>query len=401
MFESLLPAVTLVALGLLVPAGVVAMLLARGRHASASVGGDRRGRIAIAAAAVAAAAGTAAWFLGAGPLAATVASLMLAVPVVVWAYLAPWWPVRAVVTWAMLVTGAVGTVGMVTSRALETSVPWTALPVAAAGAALVVFVLGRLNGPFRKLLGIRAGVRRAVRTPVLLRPALLRPALALAVFFAALAAGGLTGVAPRPGGGSAPQAGSDPEPGRSPTSGPRALDASDVRPVSADATTPSEAMAPEDRALLSERSRSGGLGSGTGFRTGTVATPTVATRTGDAGDGGASTTGGGGSAGGTRDNPGATTASAPSGGTDPDQTQSDPANQLEDAVSTVTETVGKTTETVQQSGGGGGSLEPLTSVVEETVEPVKSVVEETVQPVESVVEDPVGAVTDPIASTLP
>ena len=85
MFESLLPAVTLVALGLLVPAGVVAMLLARGRHASASVGGDRRGRIAIAAAAVAAAAGTAAWLLGAGPLAATVASLIHAVPVVGWA----------------------------------------------------------------------------------------------------------------------------------------------------------------------------------------------------------------------------------------------------------------------------------------------------------------------------
>lgn len=402
MFESLLPALTLVALGLLVPAGVVAMVLARGRHASVSSGGDRGGRVAVAAGLAATAGGTVAWVLGAGLVVALLTSLLLAVPVVLWAYLAPWWPVRAVVAWAMLVTGSIGAVGLATARALESPNPWTALPVAAVGAAVTVLVLERLNGPFRRLLGIRAGIRRAVRTPVFLRPVLLRPALALAVFFAALAAGGLTGVAPRPGDARTPQAGAGPEPGRGTAGGSRALDADDVRTVSADVTTPSESAG-----MVTGSSAAGAAGSAAsgGARGGSVtdggATPaaardradTTTSRTGTSSDAGTATGGTSGSTTPTGDAGG-------TGGTD------DPVRTVTDTVSSTTETVQKTTETVVETveetadtvtDGGSTATEPVRS----TVEPVTSVVEDTTEPVSSVVDSTVDQVTDPLESALP
>lgn len=385
MFESLLPAVTLVALGLLVPAALMAMLLARGRHASTSVGGDRRGRVAIAAATVAVAGGPVAWFLGSGVAATAVAALVLATPVAVWAYLAPWWPVRAVVAWAMLVTGSVGTVGMAAARALESPEPWTAVPVTGAGSAVVVFVLGRLNGPFRRLLGIRAGVRRAVRTPLLLRPALLRPALAVAVFFAALAAGGLTGVAPRPGERGAPEAGSGPDPGE-PTRGSLPFDDADVRPVSAQTVTPSESAPAGGRAVVGQASGSGGSGTATGSSAGSTT---------GSGDGTTTSvervTAGEGSTGGTSDSSGRTATSGSSrtsDDTDRDGTQSDPTTRVSETVADTTDAVEDSTGTVED--GGGNVLDPVQTVVEDTVDPVQTVVEDTVE-----------QVTDPIGSALP
>lgn len=386
-FESLLPAVTLVALGLLVPAAVVAMLLARGRHASTSVGGDRGGRVAIAAAVVALCGGTVSWLLGSGVVATVVAALILAVPVAVWAFLAPWWPVRAVVAWAMLVTGTVGTVAMAAAFALQSTEPWTSLPVAASGSAVAVFVLGRLNGPFRRLLGIRAGIRRAVRTPLLLRPTLLRPALAVAVFFAALAAGGLTGVAPRPGDRATPQSGSGPEPG-GPGRGPAALDGADVRAVSAQTATPSEAARVADR-LRSEP--------GSGAEAGTAdgsADPSSGTgssdRTGTGGGtaAGAGTTDG---AGGSR-TPTASSGSGDTGPTGGNGTPDGPVTQVTDTVADTAETVVDTVE---------GTTDPVTGGEIDVPEPVGSVVEETVEPVQAVVEETVEQVTDPLASTLP
>lgn len=402
MFESLLPAVTLVALGLLVPAAVVAMVLARGRHASASVGGDRGGRVAIAAATVAAVGATVTWLLDGGPVAAATAALLLALPVVVWACLAPWWPVRAVVAWAMLATGAVGTVGIAAARALESSAPWTAVPVAGVGSALVVFVLGRLNGPFRRLLGIRAGIRRAIRTPLLLRPALLRPSLAVAVFFAALAAGGLTGVAPRPGGGRAPEAGSGPDPGGSPTARPGSLEGSEMRPVSAETTTPSESSGLVDGTGTAEGTGSGGSATSADGRNGSAVTRAGdGTAAGTASDGGSTAGGSDGTASaGSSESSDPSGSTGSSGGTDQDGTQSDPVTQVTDTVETVTQTVGQTTDPVLDgakettdpatSGGGDGPLDPVTSVVEETVDPVTTVVQETVD-----------TVTDPLGSTLP
>lgn len=406
-FESLLPALTIVALGLLVPAGVVAMVLARGRHASVSSGGDRGGRVAVAAGLAAAAGGTVAWLLGAGLVVALLTALLLAAPVVLWAYLAPWWPVRAVVAWAMLVTGSVAAVGLAAARALESPNPWTALPVAAVGSTAVVLVLERLNGPFRRLLGIRAGIRRAVRTPVFLRPALLRPALAVAVFFAALAAGGLTGVAPRPGDARTPQAGAEPDPGRGTGGGSGTLDADDVRTVSADVTTPSESagMATGSSAAGASRgAASGGVRGGSatdgaattaGDRDGAGSSVT-ATRTAS----GADSTSGGGTTGGTS---GSTTPSGDSGGTGGTD---EPVRTVTDTVSSTTETVQKTTETVVDTvektadsltDGGGAATEPVRSVVE----PVTSVVEDTTEPVTSVVDSTVDQVTDPLESALP
>lgn len=385
MLESLLPALTLVALGLLAPASLAAVALARGRHASVSSGLDRGGRVAVAATLAASAGGTTAWLVGAGPVAALGAGLLLAAPIIVWAYLAPWWPVRAVVAWTMLVTGAVGLVGLAAALALESSEPWTAVPVAGAGAGAVVVVLERINGPFRRLLGIRAGVRRAVRTPLFLRPVLLRPALAVAVFFAALAAGGLTGVAPGPGGTRVPQAGAGPEPGRGPA-GRAGLDASDVSPVSASTATPAETAG--GRSTTSggagdEAGEGAGSGSGTAATSTGTTTPTAGGVTGrgpgsgpDA-DGSGSGPPGGGGAGGTGDDPVAQV-----------------EDTVEDTVRTVVDTAGDVTG---DETSDGGALEPVQDAVEDTVGPVEDVV----APVESTVEDTVDQITDPIGFALP
>lgn len=379
-FESLLHALTLVALGLLVPSAGVAMLLARGRHASHSAGADRSGRVAVAAAAAAAAGGTAAWFLGSGPAAIGLAAVLLGVPVVVWAFLAPWWPVRAVVAWAMLVTGSVGAVGLAAARALESAEPWTAVPVTAFGAGLLVLVLERLNGPFRRMLGIRAGIRRAVRTPVYLRPALLRPGLALAVFFAALAAGGLTGVAPRPGDGRYPSIGAGPAPGRGDGAAAE-LDGADVRPVSAESATPAEAAA----ALGASQD---GFGTGAAGRGTDGLSLAAATRNGtDAGTRTrTSSTGGGEEDGGPVAN-----APVPDGG-DTGDTVDNAVRHVNDTVETVRKKVEETTGPIPT----GGGQEPTGSTVEQTVEPVRSVVEQTVEPV---VSDPVGQVTGTVTDT--
>lgn len=435
MFESHLLAVTLVALGLLVPSSVLAMVLARGRHASASIGGDRRARVAVAAAFAATAGGSAGWLLGSGPAASVAAALALAVPVLVWAFLAPWWPVRAVVAWAMLVTGSVGSVALGTARALESPAPWSAPLVAAAGSAVVVLALGHLNGPFRRMLGIRAGIRRAVRTPLFLRPALLRPALALAVFFAALVAGGLTGVAPLPGEASTPEAGFGPDPGRGLTSGPTALGDSDVRRVSAETTRPAEAtgdeLSPAAGGALAALagSDSGATGTGAWGGASAGATGTSGGPVGGTGPGTGTGTGTGGawagstSSGATRSSGAGITegttgsgSPAPTGGGGQGGTQDDPVQQVADTVADVVDTVEQTADPVTGGGaggggadgggdggggGGGGVLEPVQSTVEETVEPVQAVVEETVvEPVQAVVEETVEPVQTAVEDTL-
>jgi len=380
-FLSLLPVVTVVALGLLVPASVTALLLARGRHASASSGGDRRGRVAVATALVAVAGGAVGVAVGAGPAAVAAASLLLAAPVLAWAVLAPWWPVRAVVAWAMLVTGSVGLVAMATGRALESSLPWTALPVAGVGSAVVVLVLGRVNGPFRRVLGIRAGLHRAVRAPLFLRPAMLRPALTLAVFLAAMAVGGLTGVAPRPGEGNAPEAGPGTPSGAS--DGPGAVDGSDVRPVSAEATTPAEAARGEGSAWPShagpaERAGSDRPGAGASARH-----DQATARTDDGRDTRRSTPGSGSSTG-TTDHA-SDQSSTPAGDPVSAAPQKDPVTEVRDTTKPATE--------------------PVQTVVEDTTkqvtDPLQDTVEKTTEPVQTVVEDTTEQVTDPVSSVLP
>lgn len=404
-FASLLPALTLVALGLLVPASVAAVALARGRHSAASSGLDRGGRVAVATSVTAASGGLVAWLLGAGPAVALLTAGLLAAPVVAWAHLAPWWPVRAVVAWSMLVTGVVGLVGLGTARALESTQPWTAVPVAAVGAAATVLLLERLNGPFRRLLGIRAGIRRAVRTPVFLRPVLLRPALAAAVFFTALAAGGLTGVAPGPGGTRTPQAGSGPEPGRG-TGGRAGLDAADVSPVSASTATPSETAAASPTSAGGSESGSGGgtAGSGAGAASGGTSTGTTTVRgagtarTGTADSGSGSSGSGSGSTGGD----GGETDSGPGG---------DPATQVGDTVDGAVQTVVDTAETLlggagggdggTANGGGTGGSGGSGGTSGGALDPVVETVEQTVEPVESTLQDTVDQVSDPLGSTLP
>lgn len=327
--------------------------------------------------------------LGAGP-AAVLASVLLAAPVLAWAVLAPWWPVRAVVAWAMLVTGSVGLVAIATSRVLESSLPWASLPVAAVGSAVVVFALGRLNGPFRRVLGIRAGIRRAVRAPLFLRPALLRPALALGVFFAAMAIGGLTGVAPRPGEGSRPE--TSPGTGPGPSTGPGAVDASDVRPVSADTATPSGSARGVGSSLLYDVARSARAGSSSAG-TGAAARLDSSTAVTGGTDSGASPPGSGsstadsstadsstGSPDDTPDQPSATVSSEPAGDPDPTEVpQNAPVTKVNDTVRDVTEPVNEVTDPVQDD--GREAVAPVQRVVEETTEPVRAVVEETAEQV--------------------
>ena len=363
--------------------------------------------------------------LGAGP-AAVLASVLLAAPVLVWAALTPSWPVRAVVAWAMLVTGSVGLVAIATSRALESSLPWASLPVAAGGSAVVVFALGRLNGPFRRVLGIRAGIRRAVRAPLFLHPALLRPALALGVFFAAMAVGGLTGVAPRPGEGSRPETSPGTVPG--PSTGPGAVDASDVRPVSADTAPPFGSARGVGSSLLHDLARSALAGSssaGTGATARLDSSTAVTGRT----DSGAPTPGSGSSTAGsstadsptadsptgspddTPDQPSATVSSEPAGDPDPTEVpQNAPVTKVNDTVRDVTEPVNEVTDPVQDDGQEAvapvqrvveETTEPVRAVVEETTEPVQNVVEETAEPVQQVVEETTESVTGATSSLLP
>ncbi len=371
-FVSLLPLVLAVAVGLAVPAFLVALLLARGRHASASSGGDRRGRVVAAAALVAGASGAVGMFLGAGPAEVAAASLFLTAPVLLWAVLAPWWPVRAVVAWAMFVTASVGVVATATARALESSMPWTALPTAGVGSALAVLVLGRLSGPFRRVLGIRAGVRRAVRTPLLVRPAFLRPAMALAVFCAALAVSGLTDEGRRPEAGSK----SDGSPGAGMGSGARGtVDRTDARLVSADAGS----LDGSARAATSAASTDRVQAAGPAWLDGQPApTGVTAVRSGDTVNGSAT----------------AGTGTSPTDGSmepaDPtwSPTPSDPVDGLPGEPAT-----GEVADTVEQV------AEPVQDVVEETTEPVQDVVEETAGPVQEVVEETAGPVQDVVEET--
>lgn len=362
MSASLLPGLTVVALGGFVPAFAAALSRARGRHASCSSARDRWGRVAVAATVVAVAGGAAGVVLGAGPASVATAAALLAAPVLVWAALAPWWPVRAVVAWALLVAGSVGMVATAAGRALESSLPWSALPVAGVGSAVVVLALGRVNGAFRSALGIRDGVHRAVRGPVLLRPALLRPALTLAVFLAAMGVGGLTGVGPGPGEEDRPEA-------SPPGTGPGTRDAADgsvvhgsqVRTVSAD-TAPGSGSAGGDGAALPGEARRAGSGG-----TGTTAT-------------------------GSTDGPG------PTSGSDEGPGAATPGSGTSRGGGPTGTADGSSDPTSSGSTEPGGDPDP---VVVPPDEPVTETVEQVTEPVMTVVEETLEQVTEPIGSVLP
>lgn len=391
MFLSLLPALTVLAFALSAIALVAALPLAKGRHASFFPSREHRGGLAIGAALVALPGVVGGLFLGFGPVGAALAAALLALPVFGWALLAPWWPVRAVVAWAMLVVGSVGLVALAGSRALESAVPLSAVPVAAAASATAVFLLGRLNGPFRRVLGIRAGIRRATPTPILLRPGLRRPALALAVFFAAMGVGGLTGVAPGPGE-AAQAAGTGAGPGSS--------DGSDARPVSAQTTPTPPTSGPfaaggsglfpgltgSGQPWSSEPGMQGAVGSGSSM-TSTAGIPTSTSGNDRSTDG--SSDGSADPVTGPTPSP---LPSSPIG--EPTPTPSLPSDPTSKPVETVTETVKTVTKAVQEQ--VESTTEPVTSTVEKTTEPVKSTVESTTEPVKSTVE----TVTEPVTSTV-